>query len=96
MAPHKFVLGQRVVVRSGSLENHIPQGIYTISRALPGDDLDRSYRVRHAGDGHERVVREQQIEAHDGLSSLRSAAAPIPAPRPARTRIVVQRRGEGL
>ena len=37
----------------------------------------RQDRVRHVGDGHERVVREQQIEAHDGLSSLRSAAAPI-------------------
>jgi len=73
VTPHKFALGQQVVMRSASLERHIPQGVYTISRALPGDDLDRSYRVRHAGDGHERVVRERQIEAHDAMPSLPSA-----------------------
>lgn len=71
MAPHKFSIGQRVVVRAGSAEGHIPSGVYTISRALPGDDFDRSYRICHAGDGHERVVREKQLEAHDGMAALR-------------------------
>ena len=65
MSPHKFSLGQTVTVRAGAAEGHIPSGTYTISRILPGDDFDRSYRAKHVGDGHERVLREKQIEAHD-------------------------------
>jgi hypothetical protein len=52
MPPHKFAIGQDV-----------PPGTYTITRTLPGDDLDRTYRARSARDGHERVFREQQISA---------------------------------
>ncbi len=65
MPPHKFAQGQKVLVRAGSTERHIPAGVYTISRALPGDDFDRAYRVLHGGDGHERVVQEKQLEAYD-------------------------------
>lgn len=65
MTPHRFATGQKVLIRSSSGDGHIPSGVYTVSRALPGDDLDRTYRVRHGKDGHERVVREKQMEACD-------------------------------
>ena len=60
MAPHKFAVGQDVEFHPG-LSNPAPAGIYTITRALPGDDLDRTYRARSGKDGVERVVREQQL-----------------------------------
>ena len=78
MSPHKFAPGQKVIVRPGSAEGHIPSGIYTISRNLPGDDLDRSYRVLHTTDGHERVVREKQLEPCDWAGGATPAAAPAP------------------
>jgi hypothetical protein len=65
MSPHKFNLGQKVLIRANSGDGHIPSGVYTISRALPGDDFDRTYRVKHGADGHERVVREKQLEVCD-------------------------------
>jgi hypothetical protein len=62
MPPHKFTVGQDVHFRPGPAEMNTPAGIYTITRALPGDDFDRTYRVRSARDGHERVFREKQLE----------------------------------
>jgi len=81
MPPHKFTTGQKVVVRAGSAEGHIPTGVYTISRTLPGDDFDRAYRVLHGGDGHERVVREKQLEAYDWARDGAMAEPPAPARR---------------
>ena len=63
MPPHKFVIGQDVRFQPGPADMNVPPGTYTITRALPGDDLDRTYRARSARDGHERVFREQQISA---------------------------------
>lgn len=65
MSPHKYLPGQRVLIRANATDGHIPSGVYTINRALPGDDFDRTYRVQHGADGHERIVREKQLEACD-------------------------------
>jgi len=93
MSPHKFSLGQTVTVRAGAAEGHIPSGTYTISRILPGDDLDRSYRAKHVGDGHERVLREKQIEAHDWAASPGPAERPAPARRASNDRLAGFGRG---
>jgi len=61
MAPHKYTIGQDVEFVPGAWDTNIPRGVYTITRALPGDDLDRTYRARSAKDGVERVLREQQL-----------------------------------
>lgn len=61
MAPHKFTVGQNVEFQPGPFDGNTPRGIYTITRALPGDDLDRTYRARSAKDGIERVFREGQL-----------------------------------
>ena len=68
MAPHKFTVGQDVEFQPGPFDGNTPRGIYTITRALPGDDLDRTYRARSTKDGIERVFREGQ---------LRPGAAPL-------------------
>lgn len=63
MAPHKFAVGDDVEFLPSSWDHNIPRGRYTITRALPGDDFDRTYRARSAADGLERVLREQQLRA---------------------------------
>lgn len=59
--PHKFAVGQDVEFLPGPFDGNTPRGVYTITRALPGDDLDRTYRARSAKDGLERVFRETQL-----------------------------------
>jgi len=61
MAPHRFAVGQDVEFTPGRWDANIPRGRYTITRALPGDDLDRTYRARSSADGVERVFREGQL-----------------------------------
>ena len=61
MAPHKYTIGQKVDFRPEMGDGPGSRGSYTITRALPGDDLDRTYRARGAQDGQERVLREKQL-----------------------------------
>jgi len=61
MPAHKFAVGQSVELVPGRLEGHLPRGIYTVLRQLPGEPHDREYRIRSTRDGHERVVRERQL-----------------------------------
>lgn len=70
MAPHKFTVGQNVEFLPGPADGNVPRGTYTITRALPGDDYDRTYRVRSNHDGHERIVREKQLRA--GVATVSS------------------------
>jgi hypothetical protein len=70
MAPHKFTVGQDVEFLPGPGDGNTPRGLYTITRALPGDDLDRTYRARSAKDGLERVFREAQLRP-GGLDEAR-------------------------
>ena len=61
MAPQKYTIGQKVDFRPELGDGPGSRGSYTITRALPGDDLDRTYRARGAQDGQERVLRESQL-----------------------------------
>lgn len=65
--PHKFSIGQTVVFLPTAFDHNTPRGGYVITRTLPGDDFDRTYRARSAADGVERVFRERQLRA-DGTS----------------------------
>jgi hypothetical protein len=62
-APHKFSIGQDVVFLPTAFDHNTPRGGYVITRALPGDDFDRTYLARSAADGIERVFREPQLRA---------------------------------
>jgi len=61
--PHSFAVGQHVEFVPGIGDSTTPRGIYTITRVLPGDDFDRTYRARGTKDGVERVFREKQLRA---------------------------------
>jgi|GEM_PF-6649604 hypothetical protein len=60
--PHKFAVGEEVEVSISPLERNLPQGTHVITRTLPGDDFDRTYRARSKQDGVERVFREPQLK----------------------------------
>ncbi len=65
MPPHKYTVGQKVDFSPQVSDGPGSRGSYTITRALPGDDLDRTYRARSTADALERVFREPQLRADD-------------------------------
>ncbi len=63
MAQHKFKVGQNVRLSpANTLDHYTPRGLYQVVRMLPPDADDNQYRVKSAEDGHERVVRESQLD----------------------------------
>jgi hypothetical protein len=69
MAQHIFAVGQSIEFVPGRFDGSAPAGTYVVVRQLPNDSNDREYRVKHARDGHERIVRESQMR-------LQAAALP--------------------
>ena len=61
MTRHKFIVGQQVEFRPGSMDGNIPLGAYTIVKPLPIESNLCRYRVKNVRDGHERVVAESQL-----------------------------------
>ena len=70
---HRFAIGQAVNFLPGSADGNVRRGLYTIQRLLPSVQGEPQYRVRHALDGHERVVAERQ------LNQSAAAAPGLPA-----------------
>jgi hypothetical protein len=60
MAPHKFRIGQTVVVAPRLHETRV-DGDFEITRLLPEEAGWCQYRIKSRTDGHERVVRESDI-----------------------------------
>ena len=54
---HKYQIGQVVDFTPGT----VSLGLYEIVRQLPPQGPENQYRVRNVRDGHERVVRENQL-----------------------------------
>lgn len=54
---HKYQIGQVVDFTPGI----VSLGLYEIVRQLPPQGPENQYRVRNVRDGHERVVRENQL-----------------------------------
>jgi hypothetical protein len=67
MQHHKFAVGQMVDFLPGPGDTNVPRGKYKIQRLLPSDANDLQYRVKHAADGHERVVTESRLVARQGI-----------------------------
>lgn len=65
MSPHKFAVGQMVDFLPGPGDGNVPRGKYRIQRLQPSETRDNQYRVKHAVDGHERVVSESNLAARD-------------------------------
>lgn len=66
MSQSKFAVGQTVEFIRSSSDNHVPAGSFTVTRVMPSDSPDRSYRVRSARDGLERVLTESQLRPMTG------------------------------
>ena len=49
----------------GPGDANAPRGKYKIHRLQPSETRDPQYRLKHAVDGHERVVSESQIAARN-------------------------------
>ena len=62
MAMHKFAVGQALHFSPGLGEDSKRKGRYKVVRQLPEAGNTLQYRIRSEVDGHERVVRENQIE----------------------------------
>ena len=61
MTEHKFVVGQRVRFLPDQLQLRPDQGWFKVVRLLPEAASVLQYRVQSQLDGHERVVREDQL-----------------------------------
>lgn len=58
---HKFRVGQSVQFSPGRGVDHRSKGQYTIVLLRPLDGNAPQYRVRNEVDGHERIVRENEL-----------------------------------
>jgi hypothetical protein len=67
MQQHKFAVGQMVEFLPGPGDTNVPRGKYKVQRLLPSETRDLQYRVKHAADGHERVVAESRLTARQGI-----------------------------
>jgi hypothetical protein len=67
MSSHKFAVGQMVDFLPGPGDANVPRGKYKVQRLMPSETKDLQYRVKHAVDGHERVVLESQLVARLGI-----------------------------
>jgi hypothetical protein len=61
MAIHKFAVGQAVHFSPDRYQEYTKGGLFKIVRLLPEAGNTLQYRVKSQTDGHERVVREEQL-----------------------------------
>jgi len=61
MPAHKFTVGQTVRFLPDRNQEHTARGSFKIVRLLPEEASVFQYRVKSQLDGHERVVREDQL-----------------------------------
>lgn len=61
MQMHKFTVGQKLAFSPGRFEHHQALGPVEVTRLLPAEGPELQYRVKNLGSGHERVVRESQL-----------------------------------
>jgi hypothetical protein len=61
MSAHKFSIGQTVRFSPDRNQEVAARGSYKVVRLLPEDASMPQYRVKSQMDGHERVVREDQL-----------------------------------
>ncbi len=58
---HKYDVGQRVQLIASPLLAR-PETGYEIVRQLPESDGELCYRIKSLGEGHDRVVKESQLQ----------------------------------
>jgi hypothetical protein len=61
MSAHKFSIGQSVFLMPSRFQERPKDTRFNIVRLLPESENTCQYRVKCQADGHERVVREDQL-----------------------------------
>ena len=61
MATHKYASGDPVQFLPSAYDGNARPGGYVVVKTMPSETRDLQYRIKHSGDGHERVVRESQL-----------------------------------
>ena len=61
MSTHKFTVGQTVQFSPDRSQGNGGRGRFKVVRLLPESAQVLQYRVKSLADGHERVVREDQL-----------------------------------
>ena len=61
MAARKFAVGQTVRFSPDRVQLRSARGQFEVLRLLPEDASVFQYRVKSQADGHERIVREDQL-----------------------------------
>ena len=59
---HKFKVGQSVRFVRRNIPGRTAGGVYQVTRAMPFDGIEISYRIKAGHETHERAVREGEIE----------------------------------
>jgi hypothetical protein len=62
MQAHKFKIGETVRFIRRNVPGQIAGGVYAVTRAMPFDGIELSYRIKAGHENHERAVREGEIE----------------------------------
>jgi len=62
MLQHKFSAGQSVRFTPDRHSEATAHGTYTIVKTMPETGGVLQYRVKAKSDGHERIVRENQLD----------------------------------
>jgi hypothetical protein len=62
MQDHKFKIGDTVRFVRRNLPGRVAGGVYEVTRAMPFDGVEVSYRIKAGHESHERAVREDEIE----------------------------------
>jgi hypothetical protein len=60
---YKFRVDQAVQFFPNRSVDHKARGQYTIVRLLPMDGNTPQYRIKNKTDGHERMVRENELDS---------------------------------
>jgi hypothetical protein len=62
VSSHRFKIGQSVNYTSGPFGVGSGSGIYKITQLLPPEGDDLQYKIKSAGEPHERVAKESQLD----------------------------------
>lgn len=62
MQSQKFKVGETVRFVRKNLPGRAAGGVYEVTRAMPFDGIEISYRIKAGNESHERAVREGEIE----------------------------------
>lgn len=65
--PHKYRVGDMVTMSASVLRPLAGPQEFEVLRLLPERDGELQYRVKTAGEGHERVVRESELFPPGGV-----------------------------